>query len=232
MEGRAGNGGVARALLGAFLVAVLVVGAAPPAAADPEPTRPEVVVTGSWTVPERLEVARVWSRFTAYFYVQWACLPDLEVRIVDRVEDHYRGRAFGSIAAFYRSGPEPILFVEHGKVTDEYLLHEYVHHLDLSCGVGAGPFAAAFQRAQGIPPEQGWLEGTSWAAVPAEQFAEAVRIAMGYESHKIPIWPQSVALVARLGDPRHALADGGARRAAFPPVAGTIWATTGPIVPH
>jgi hypothetical protein len=129
----------------------------------------------------------------------------VEVRIVGRAEDWYSGRNVGSIAAFYRFPPEAVVFIEHGKVNPENLLHEFAHHLDISCGIGASMSGQAFLGAQGFDPGVSWLEGPSWARVPAEGFAEAVVAVFGIEP-SIPVergalWAvwELAATPARLG---------------------------------
>jgi hypothetical protein len=59
------------------------------------------------------------------------------------------------------------------------LVHEFAHHLDAGCG-RQGSIHAEFLRAQGFPEGTPWSRGSSWAATPSEQFAEAaVELVLG-----------------------------------------------------
>ena len=100
------------------------------------------------------------------------------------------------IAAFYRRSLATV-FIEHGKVRDEHLIHEFAHHLDFSCGFGSGPLGVEFLEVQGFAPGQEWARGSSWRNVPAEQFAEAVVGWLGIDSVDLPVTGAAYALVAR-----------------------------------
>jgi len=200
----AGSAGTRRGRLVAASVGVLLVitaGHAAPAAAS---QRPGHTVSGEATTAQRVIVLEAWTRFTSYFTQQWDCMPDLEIRIVPTAEEHYRGPA-GSITAFYRDLPEPIVFVESAALAPELLFHEFAHHLDLSCRIGESRFAPRFKDAQGLPADRPWTAGPSWAAVPAEHLSEAVLAVMGFPSTRIQLTVASLSLVAELGDPRHAV---------------------------
>jgi hypothetical protein len=176
------------------LVAVVVTGMTTPAeAANP----PSLAIAGDPTEEEARIVSTQWGRFVDYFIPDWECLGTIEVNVVARVEDYYGGAAFGPIASFYRVSPRPAVFIEHGKVTVENLLHEFAHHLDLSCDIGGGQFAVMFRRAQGLPEDQPWLSGSSWDTVPAEHFAQATLVAFGLPSTKIAIAREAASLIVR-----------------------------------
>jgi hypothetical protein len=178
----------------AAIVAGLVVAGAGTAAAS---HRPVLSITGEPTAEETATISELWRAFTDRFSPQWACMGPVEVRVVDRAEDWYSGRNFGSIAAFYRVPPDAIVFVEHGKVNGDNLLHEFGHHLDLSCGVGDSSHGRAFRAAQGLAPGTPWLRGPTWATVPAEGFAESVIATFG-ESPAIWISPEGLDTVWEL----------------------------------
>jgi len=157
------------ALLAAALVASVTAMPAPASASS-------VTITGEPTDAERGAITSLWNQFFGFFGPYQGCMGPVEVQVVARAEDHYPGDV-GAIGAFYRRGGTVV--VEHGKVNGTFLYHEFGHHLDLSCGFGSGNVGAAFKVAQGIPADQGWRSGSSWADVPAEAFAEAVTAVLG-----------------------------------------------------
>jgi hypothetical protein len=157
---------------GAGLAGAEAVG--PPAALAPAHVGTELVITGEPTADERLLIEQQWRRFATAFAGYSECMGPIEVKVVARAEDWYSSRNVGPIAAFYRLPPAAIVFVEHGKVRPDVLIHEFAHHLDVSCGLGSGPVGEAFRFAAGITSGKGWMSGTSWKNVPAEVFAEAI----------------------------------------------------------
>lgn len=178
-------------------LAVLLVGAAVFAAGTGTAAathRPSLLVSGEPTADEEAVITEMWRQFTDRFSPQWACMGPVEVRVVDRAEDWYGGRNFGSIAAFYRVPPDAIVFVEHGKVNGDNLFHEFGHHLDLSCGVGDSAHGHRFRRAQGFAVDAPWLRGSTWGTVPAEGFAEGVIASFG-ENPAIWISPEAMETV-------------------------------------
>jgi hypothetical protein len=144
-------------------------------------TPPPAAVTGDATVEEHDLIDSVWRDFTTLFAPQRGCMGAVEVRVVARAEDWYGGGVAGPIAAFYRFPPEAVVFIEHGKVSPANLLHEFAHHMDISCGVAASLVGRTFLHAQGFALDADWLTGSSWARVPAESFAEAVVAVFGFE---------------------------------------------------
>jgi hypothetical protein len=179
---RSGKASAARGVLVGLLVLALSALSIGVALAGPPP----VAVTGEATVEERDIIDRVWRDFANRFAPQHGCMGDVEVRVVARAEDWYGGGIAGPIAAFYRFPPEAVVFIEHGKVSPANLLHEFAHHMDISCGVAASLVGRAFLHAQGFAPDTDWLTGSGWARVPAENFAEAVVAVLGFET-AIPI---------------------------------------------
>jgi hypothetical protein len=161
-------------------------------ASDPVP-----VVTGEPTAEEYSIIDAAWRDFTNLFSTQRECLGTVEVRVVARAEDWYGGRSVGPIAAFYRFPPAAVVFVEHGKVGIVNLLHEFAHHMDISCGVAGSRLGRSFLAAQGLAADADWLTGPSWSRVPAENFAEAVVAAFGFEP-SIHIERASLAVVWEL----------------------------------
>jgi hypothetical protein len=120
--------------------------------------------------------------------------------VVERAEDLFTGTPVGPIAAFYSPGMEPRVVIEHGKVTPDHLLHEFAHHLDLSCRLGRGRLGNDFRAAQGIEAGAPWMEGETWSVVPAEIFAEAAAAVLGVPP-SIQITPAALEVV-RTADPR------------------------------
>ncbi len=181
---------LSRALPG-LLVAVILALIIPTTAVA---TESGLVVTGEPTGEELAEIEEQWGRFLTAFGGFADCMGPVEVRVVARAEDWYGGRNVGSIAAFYRFPPEAIVFIEHRKVVPRNLLHEFAHHLDISCGLGDSATGDTFRAAQGLPEQRGWMSGGSWAAVPAEVFAEAV-VAFFDEPTRIDIDLEAVQII-------------------------------------
>jgi hypothetical protein len=174
-----------------------------PAALAATAAGPELVVTGEPTVAEQAVIEEQWRRFATAFAGYSDCMGVIEVKVVARAEDWYSNRDVGPIAAFYRLPPAAIVFVEHGKVRPDVLIHEFAHHLDISCGLGSGPVGEDFRSAAGVPSGKGWTTGTSWRNVPAEVFAEAV-VAFFDENAVIPIGTEAVRVIdemSRVPDP-------------------------------
>ena len=177
--------------LPSLLIAVLITLMIPMEAVAAEP---RLSVTGEPTGEELAEIEEQWERFETAFGGFSDCMGPVEVRVVARAEDWYGGRNVGSIAAFYRFPPEAIVFIEHRKVVPRNLLHEFAHHLDISCGLGESATGDTLKAAQGLPEQRGWMSGGSWAAVPAEVFAEAV-VAFFDEPTRIDIGLEAVQVI-------------------------------------
>lgn len=186
----------------AVFVALFFLGTATTASAQSAPSDP--AITGEPTPAEQQIIKEEWGRFASVFGGR-ECLGPVEVRVVDRVEDHYPGRDFGSLASFYLFPPDAIVYIEHGKVNAENLIHEFAHHFDISCSLGERSFGARFIEAQGFEPGHPWLTGESWDTVPAEHFAQAVLAEFGIPSTKITIGPRAERLVASLALDRRSL---------------------------
>lgn len=165
-----------------------------PEALAPPAIDPPMALTGEPTAAEAVVIEEQWRRFATSFGRYADCMGPIEVRVVARAEDWYSSRNVGPIAAFYRFPPEAIVFVEHGKVRADVLLHEFAHHLDISCGLGVGPVGETFRFALGLSADRGWTTGTSWRNVPAEMFAEAV-VAFFDEKVSITLDPGAVDVI-------------------------------------
>jgi len=178
-------------VLPSLLIAVLVTLMIPTEALA---TEIGMSVTGEPTAEEQAEIEEQWGRFEEAFGSFANCMGPVEVRVVARAEDWYGGRNVGSIAAFYRFPPDAIVFIEHRKVVPRNLFHEFAHHLDISCGLGESATGNTFKAAQGLPEGRGWMSGGSWAAVPAEVFAEAVVAFFGAPT-RINVQPGAVRVI-------------------------------------
>jgi hypothetical protein len=135
---------------------------------------PIMTTGGDPTPAEQSIIDETWDRFSTSFRGFEDCMGPLEVRVVDRAEDVNGTGNSLPIAAFYQFPPDAKVFIEHGKVSPRVLIHEFAHHLDISCGLGEGTWGDRFRSAQGLPSERGWIRGSTWSAVPAEVFAESV----------------------------------------------------------
>lgn len=156
---------------------------------------PLLTITGEPTAEETVEIQAQFDRLLAAFPAARTCVQPLTVEVVDTAEAAWGGGITG-IAAFYKRSIATV-FIEHGKVRDEHLIHEFAHHLDFSCGFGAGPLGNEFLEAQGFGEAQEWARGSSWRAVPAEHFAEAVVGWLGIDSVDLPVTGAAYTLVAR-----------------------------------
>jgi len=185
---------VAAVALVVLTILALTVASVAPAGAAPGP---ELTIGGEPTTAERETIEDLWGLFLDTFAAHWVCLGPLDVRVVDRAEDVYGSTQ--EIAAFYQFPPDAKVFIEHGKVNLDNLMHEFAHHLDISCGLGSGAFGRDFLRAQGLSVDRPWLTGPSWSAVPAEMFAESV-VAFFGELPSIALTDGALAVAAGLAD--------------------------------
>ena len=156
---------------------------------------PLLTITGEPTAAETSEIQAQWERLLAGFPSARTCLTPLTVEVVPSAEAVWGGGIQG-IAAFYRRSLATI-FIEHGKVRAEHLIHEFAHHLDFSCGFGSGPLGAAFLEIQGFAADHPWAIGSGWRQVPAEHFAEAVVGFLGIDSVDLPVTAAAFTTVAQ-----------------------------------
>ena len=156
---------------------------------------PLLPITGEPTAAETSEIQAQWERLLAGFPSARTCLTPLTVEVVPSAEAVWGGGIQG-IAAFYRRSLATI-FIEHGKVRAEHLIHEFAHHLDFSCGFGSGPLGAVFLEVQGFASDHPWATGSGWRQVPAEHFAEAVVGWLGIDSVDLPVTAAGFTTVAR-----------------------------------
>lgn len=80
------------------------------------------------------------------------------------------------------------------------VVHELAHHTFLACGVFAdADFTSAFYAAQDLPEDRDWFDYTvSWAATPAEHFAEAMAVTIyGSGEGGISVGTETSALISR-----------------------------------
>ena len=184
-----------RGLVAVAAIALATAVATPAHAVAPSPipaveavgsSRPHIDVQGA-TSSELHTILASWDRLLGAFPRLEPCTGAVTVRVVERAEDHYGGPVTSSIAAFYRFPPEATVFIERGKVNADNLIHEFAHHLDLSCGLSGWQFGGEFLRAQGFPVSHSWIQGRGWSGVPAEHFAEAVVAHLGVADPDIAI---------------------------------------------
>lgn len=176
-----------------IIAAMTLVGVAAPAQANVLWV-PGLLITGDATAAEHTIIRGTWSMLKAGLPAANECLTDIEVRVVDRAETYFTSGNF-AIASFYRAGAEPIIFIEHGKVTPANVAHEFAHHIDLSCALGDSDLATEFQQAAGFDPSHEWYHGSRWTDVPAEHFAEAILSGLSIGPLEIDVRPEAVELV-------------------------------------
>lgn len=186
---------VFKRILTVALLSGLLVGLFGPAASAVQVPTPLLTITGEPTAEETAEIQLQFDRLLEAFPAGRTCLQPLTVEVVASAEAAWGGGVSG-IAAFYKRSLATV-FIEHGKVRDEHLIHEFAHHLDFSCGFGSGPLGAEFLAVQGFAASQEWARGSAWRLVPAEQFAEAVVGWLGIDSVDLPVTGAAYTLVAR-----------------------------------
>lgn len=175
---------------------VILIGMAAPAMANVTKRAEGLTISGEPTIDEASEISHQWDRIHLFFPAAAACVDPVTVVVVDRAEDAWTSGTVSGIAAFYRRS-EQTVFIEHGKVRAEHLVHELAHHLDFSCGFNESGLGAEFLGAQGFAADQKWTRGSTWGRVPAEHFAEAVVGFMGIDSVDLPVSSAAFALVRR-----------------------------------
>jgi hypothetical protein len=181
-------------LLLAVLLALLLLPA--PSAQATVIWNPNLEITGDPTPAEVQDIQEAWTVLTAAFPSAATCMEPVTVHVVDRVEDHYSYPISFSIAAFYRYPPSSTVFIEHGKVRPAVILHEFAHHMDVSCGFGRSDHGDHFLEAEGYETSHEWIHGTSWYRVPAERFAEGVLMYLGVEEIEIVVGDDAIDLIA------------------------------------
>lgn len=154
-----------------------------------------VTVAGEPTPEEALEIMLQWNVLLEALPSARDCVAPLTVVVVDSAEEAWGGGVSG-IAAFYRRSQQTV-YVEHGKVRAEHLIHEFAHHVDFSCGFGTSGLGAVFLAAQGFTSDHEWARGSGWRDVPAEHFSEAVVGFLGIDSVDLPITAEAYAAVER-----------------------------------
>ncbi|HSM02256.1 MAG TPA: hypothetical protein VK960_07470 [Acidimicrobiia bacterium] len=140
----------------------------------------EITIEGDPTLEETTAILEDWAWITGAFPGTADCVEPVTVVVVD-------ANAWGGgIAAYYRPSQDTV-YIKHGKVRSEHLIHEFAHHLDFSCGFGSSERGSAFRTAQGFESDHEWARGSSWREVPAEHFAEAVVGYLGIDSVDLPV---------------------------------------------
>lgn len=105
-----------------------------------------------------------WGRFLTAFPARLGCLPDVTLATAWTYRSRGRYEPERRLVILRIPGTAPNL--------SETMVHEFAHHLDYTCpdrGLRRTVLAA-----QGLPAGSPWRHGSSWAAIPAEQYAQAV----------------------------------------------------------
>jgi len=174
----------------AALSLVLTVGAVAAPAQAIEILPAGITIEGDPTLDETAAIIQDWQWITSAFPATKDCVEPVTVVVVGANEWG------GSTAAYYRPSLRT-LYIKHGKIRSEHLIHEFAHHLDFSCGFGSSERGVTFMTAQGFDPDHEWARGPSWRSVPAEHFAEAVVGYLGIDSVDLPITDGAYRLVRR-----------------------------------
>jgi len=114
-----------------------------------------------------------WDQFLALFSARWDCFGDVRLEAAYRL-DSRAGYDPDTATATVRV-PGTAAMLQSG------LIHEWAHHVEFQCPAHKD-LRAAFVAAQGLPPDTPWRPAEAmadvaaevWAAIPSEQYAEAV----------------------------------------------------------
>jgi hypothetical protein len=148
------------AIVALAAVALLALGAA----ADGAPTdRPALRFADGVPDDVRQLATGTWGRFLLAFPARVECLPDVTLSTAWTYRSRGRYQPDRRLVTLRIPGTAPNLSAT--------LVHEFAHHLDYSCP--DRDLRREFLADQGLPPGTPWRRGPTWAAVPAEQFAQA-----------------------------------------------------------
>lgn len=122
--------------------------------------------------PDLAELAsETWDAFTEVFRARWSCIPDVTV-----------GGAWqlGSRAAYHPDEAKVEVRVPATAAQlATALVHEFAHHVEFTCPEHAD-LRPAFLRAQGLPADADWFDGSVWETTPSELYAEAtIEVVLG-----------------------------------------------------
>jgi hypothetical protein len=142
-------------------VALLALGATADGTA---PRRPAIHFAGEVPDDVRQLASATWDRFLRAFPARLDCLPDVTLATAWTYRTRARYAPERRLVTLRIPGTAPNLAAT--------MVHEFAHHLDFTCP--DRPLRRAFLEAQGLPARTPWRHGSSWAAIPAEQLAQAV----------------------------------------------------------
>jgi hypothetical protein len=158
--------------------------------ASARPIEPAVRFTDETPRDLRAVSTRAWERFTGAFPGRMECLGDVTIGVAWQLPDRAR----------YEPGLALVLIRAPGTAgnLEASLLHEFAHHAEHRCPLGAG-FRRRFVAAAGLPADTAWFGGDAWDRIPSERFAEAaVRHVLGEPPPHvlIPIHREEIRAVA------------------------------------
>jgi hypothetical protein len=135
------------------------------AAADGSPThRPAIHYADGVPDDVRRLAGATWARFLDVFPARMGCVPDVTLATAWSYRARGRYQPARRLVTLRIPGTAPNLSAT--------MVHEFAHHLDYACP--DRELRRALLAAQGLPPGTPWRHGRTWAAIPAEQFAQAV----------------------------------------------------------
>lgn len=135
---------------------------------------PQLLIDAS--VPADLEqlATTVWGRFLDSHPARRECMGDVALR----------GSWSLDVRAEYQPATATVVVRIPGTpaTLSDAIVHEFAHHVEFTCGSHA-ELRSSFLEAQGMPPSADWFGGTTWEAIPSEQYAEAtVQLVLGRRS--------------------------------------------------
>jgi len=134
----------------------------------------------------------LWPRFVAAFPARRECIGTVTIDLAWQMDDRARYL------------PDRRTIVVRAPATAPHLrdsiVHELGHHLEFSCPDQRN-VRQAFLAAEGLPPDAGWFDGSDWASIPSEHWAEAVvAYVLGerdFNRGRIAVTDEAVQVVAR-----------------------------------
>jgi hypothetical protein len=150
------------------LVAVVVVGLVPFAAADsrdPGHRSPALILADGMPDDLRDLVRGTWDRFAESFPARVDCIDPVTVQGYWELDDRATYDPGRGVVAIRIPGTAPNLRAS--------LIHEFAHHLEFTCPAQRA-IRSRFLLAQGLPREAPWFDGATWERTPSEHWAEVV----------------------------------------------------------
>jgi hypothetical protein len=163
------------------------------AAADGAPTpRPAIHFADGVPDDVRQLATATWDRFLRAFPARSGCLPDVTLAGAWTFRTRARYDPDRRLVVLRIPGTAPNLSAS--------MVHEFAHHLEFTCPAQRR-LRPVFLAAQGLAADTPWRRGATWAAIPAEQYAQAViRVVLGPQPNPlVAISPAALRAIREWG---------------------------------